>query len=390
MREVVIVDGVRSPIAKAGKKSYYANLRADELGARVLKGLVKRTGINPEEIEDLVYGASYQFKDQGQDLARQTALVSGLSLNIPGTTVERFCAGGLQAVQFATAQIMAGWADCIVAGGTQHMTHLPMNSGRELHPHLGDFMDIRASAMAWTAEFIGKEKNISRTEQEEYAVWSHQKAVKATREGKFKNEIIPIEADIPQSDGSTVRRVVDTDQGPRPDTSMESLAQLKPVLADDPTAVITAGTASQTSDASAAALIMTKDKAEQLGLKPRLKLLSFAAKGFDPRYTMMGPVYTIPLALARAGLRKEDIDVWEINEAFAVQSIICMRELGVPREKLNMWGSGISLGHPLGCTGARMTVTLMNILDDVDGRYGIVSMCAAYGHGAAAVFERIK
>ncbi|MDD4803306.1 MAG: thiolase family protein [Syntrophomonas sp.] len=390
MREVVIVDGVRSAIAKSGRKSWFANVRADQLGAEVLKGLVKRNNINPEIIEDLVYGASYQFKDMGQDLARQTAIVSGLSLNIPGTTVERFCAGGLQAVQFSVAQIMAGWADCIVAGGTQHMTHLPMNSGRELHPKLGECMDINATAMAWTAEFLTKEKNISRVEQEEFSVWSHQKAAKATREGKFKNEIIPIEAEAMQNDNTTVRIVADRDQGIREDASLESLAKLKPLFENDPTAVVTAGTASQTSDASAALLIMSREKAQELGLKPRLKLLSFVAKGFDPRYTMMGPIYAIPTALARAGLKKDDIDVWEVNEAFAVQSVVCMRELDLPRERLNMWGSGISIGHPLGCTGARMTTTIMNILDDVDGKYGVVSMCAAYGHGAAAVFERIK
>jgi acetyl-CoA acyltransferase len=190
MREVVLIDGVRSAIAKAGKLSWFANVRADELGAKVLKGLVKRNNIDPEIIEDLVYGASYQFKDQGQDLARQTAIISGLSLNIPGVTVERYCAGGLQAIQFSVAQIMAGWADCIVAGGTQHMTHIPMNTCRELHPNLKDFMEIEASSMAWTAEFIGKERNISREEQEEFAVWSHQKAARATREGKFKNEFL--------------------------------------------------------------------------------------------------------------------------------------------------------------------------------------------------------
>jgi acetyl-CoA acyltransferase len=184
--------------------------------------------------------------------------------------------------------------------------------------------------------------------------------------------------------------IVDRDQGIREDANVEAMRKLKPVFSNDESATITAATASQTSDASAAVLIMTREKAKQLGLKPRLKMLSFAVIAMDPRYTMLGPVFAIPKALARAGLTKEDIDVWEVNEAFAVQSVVCMRELGLPKTRLNMWGSGISLGHPLGCTGARMTTTLMNIMDDVDGKYGVASMCAGYGHGAAAVFERIK
>lgn len=390
MREVVIVDGVRTAIAKAGENSWFANVRADELGATCLKELVKRNSLDPKIIEDMVWGASYQVKEQGFDLARMTSLISGLSLDIPGTTVERFCNSGLQAIQFAVASIQAGWGDCMVAGGTQHMSHIPMNYLKQINPKLKDYMDVNATNMGWTAEFLAREKKISRQEQDEWSVWSHQKAAQATKEGKFKNEIVPIEAEVLQKDWRMVRMVVDCDQGIRENANMESMAKLKPLFADDELASVTAGNSSQMNDASAAVLIMTKEKAMQLGLKPRLKMLSYAVTGIDPRYTMLGPALSIPKALARAGLKVKDIDVWEVNEAFAVQSVYCQREVGYPKERVNMWGSGISLGHPLACTGARLTTTLMNVMDDVDGKYGVVSMCAAMGHGAAAVFERLK
>lgn len=390
MREVVIIDGVRTAIAKAGKNSWFANVRAEDLGVACIKELVKRTGIDPKIVEDLVWGASYQFKEQGFDLARMTALVSGLYPTIPGTTVERYCNSGLQAIQFAVATIMAGWGDCMIAGGTQHMTHIPIGTLREFHPDLKNFIDLNSTNMVMAAEHIARKYNISRLDQDEFSVWSHHKAAKATREGKFKREIVPLEVDVPQKDGTTARMVVDKDQGFRADASLETLGKLEPLAKIDAQDSVTAGNASQTNDAASAVLIMTKEKADELGLKPRLKMLSYGIVAIDPILTMTGAILAIPKALARAGIKKEAIDVWEINEAFAAQAFLCQRELKLPKDRYNMWGSGIALGHPLACTGARMTTTIMNILDEVDGKYGVVAMCAAMGHGGAAVFERIQ
>ena len=390
MKEVVIVDGVRTPIAKSGKGSYFANIMADEVGAIAIKELVRRTGIDPTIIEDVIWGVALQWAEQGYDLGRTTVLVSGLPLTIPGTTVDRYCASGLQTIQFAVSSILSGWGDTFVAGGCQHMSHIPMGRMKqELNPKLAEHIDYNATSMGWTAEFIARERKISREEQDEFALWSHEKAAIATKARKFK-EMVPVEVDVNQKDGTTKRILADTDQGIRYDATMEAQAKLQPLFATDESATVTAGNASQTNDAAAACLVMSADKARELGLKPRLKMVSFAVTGTDPRYTMLGPVLAIPKVLARAGMSKKDIDVWEVNEAFACQSIIAQRELDLPRERLNMWGSGLSLGHPLGCTGARMTATLMNVMDEVDAKYGVVSMCAALGHGAAAVFERIK
>lgn len=278
----------------------------------------------------------------------------------------------------------------MIAGGVQHMTHIPMGYMKDDNPRLGNYIDIRTTSMGWTAEFIARDKKISRLDQDEWALGSHQKAARATKEGKFKNEIVPVEAEVPQKDGSKLRMVVNRDQGIREDLDMEKLAKLEPVFLKDEAATVTAGNSSQMNDAAAAVLIMTKEKAKEYGIRPRLKMLSHAVIATDPKYTMLGPVYSIPIALKRAGLTKEDIDVWEINEAFAAQIVACVRELDLPVERVNMWGSGISLGHPLGATGARITTTFMNIMDDIGARYGVVSMCNAFGQGNAAVFERLN
>ncbi|NPV26473.1 MAG: thiolase family protein [Firmicutes bacterium] len=391
MREVYIIDGVRTPIAKAGKMSWFANVRVDDLGAACLKALVQRNGIDPAVVEDVVWATcSNAVKEQGSNLGRITVFMAGFPYSVAGCTVDRFCASGIQSIQFAISTMMVGWADCVIAGGAQHMTRVPMGFMADRHPDLGKYIDINAVSMGYTAEIVAREWGISREAQDEFAMWSHQKAWKATQEGKFKREIVPIEADVPQKDETTKRMVVDRDQGIRPETTMESLAKLEPVFMKDEKATVTAGNSSQINDAAAAVLIMTKEKAQELGLKPRLKMLSYAVVGLDPRIMGVGPIYAIPKALARAGLRKEDIDVWEVNEAFASQCVAVQRELDLPKDRLNMWGSGISLGHPLACTGARMTTTLMNIMDDVDAKYGVVSMCVGHGQGVAAVFERIK
>ena len=392
MREAVIVEGVRTAIAKGGKSSYFANVRWDELGATVIRELLTRTGIDPEIVDDLYLGLTVAANENGYDAGRLISVLSGLSLNIPGVQLNRFCASGLVAVQEAAANIMCGWGDVIIAAGGEHMTRCPATFIKQngFHPHLQDYIDLNGLVVGHCAEVIAREMNVSREAQDQFAMESHQRAAKATAEGKFKREIIPIEVEVEQKDGSMKKMIADTDQGIRGETTMESLAKLQPLFAKDDKGTVTAGNAAQVNDAAAAVMVMEKQKALELGLKPRLKLLSFSAVAMDPLRTMWGPIYAVPKALARAGLKTEDIDVWEINEAFASQIVACMRELKVPREKLNMWGSGISLGHPLGCTGTRQFVTLMNIMDDVDAKYGVVSMCAATGQGGAAVVERIK
>ena len=391
MREVVIIDGVRTPIAKSGKSSYFANIRGDELGAISMKAIVERNGIDPNIIEDVIWGVTTAADEMGYDVGRTSNILAGFPLSIPGVQLNRFCSSGLQAIQFAVSSIASGYGDCMIAGGAEHMTRTPAAKFiKNFHPDMGEFMDMNAFNMGWTAEFIAREGKITREEQDEWAANSHWKAAKATKEGLFKREIIPVEADVPQKDGNTERMLIETDQGVRGNITMETLASLPTVFAADDLATVTAGNASQTNDASSAVLVMSMDKAKELGLKPRLKMLSFKVVAMDPRYTMDGPIYAIPEALKRAGLTRDDIGVWEVNEAFASQSVRCQKILGYPKERLNMRGGGISLGHPLACSGARMTATLMNIMDDMDAKYGVVAMCAAVGQGAAAVFERIK
>lgn len=390
MREVVIIDGVRTAIAKAGKKSWFANVRGDELSAVCLKALVERNGIDPTIIEDIVWGVASAADENGYDVGRTASILAGLPLSIPGVQLNRFCSSGLQAIQFAVSSMACGYGDCMIAGGVEHMTRIPSKLIKNFHPNTGDFMDMNSTNMGWTAEFIARHGNITREQQDEWAVGSNRKAEKATKEGLFKREIIPVEADVPQDDGTVGRMVVDKDQGIRYGCTMEILGKLQPVFAADELASVTAGNSSQTNDAAAGVLIMTADKAKELGLKPRLKMLSYKVAAIDPRFTMDGPILAIPQALSRAGLTMNDIDIWEVNEAFASQSVRCQQILGYPKERTNMRGSGISLGHPLGCSAARMVTTLMNIMDDEDAKYGMVSMCAALGQGAAAVFERIK
>lgn len=390
MKEAVIIDGVRTAIAKAGEGSYFANIRADELGAICLKELVKRTGVDPKIIEDSYWGISTAHGENGYDIARVINMLSGLPLSIPGVQINRFCASGLVAIQMAASTIMSGWGDCFVAGGVEHMTRTPTSMVKHFHPQLGEHIDLDGLVVGRCAEVIARKMDVSRQAQDLYAMESQQRAAKATKEGKFKREIIPIKVEVKQKDGTFKTMMAEKDQGIRENTTMEGLTKLDPLFSKDDLGTVTAGNSAQVNDAASAVLVMENEKAKALGVKARLKILSYSAVAMDPLYTMWGPIYAVPKALTRAGLEIKDIDVWEINEAFASQAVACMRELNIPRERLNMWGSGISLGHPLGCTGVRMVTTMMNIMDDIDAKYGVVSMCAASGQGGAAVFERIK
>ncbi|MDD4092685.1 MAG: thiolase family protein, partial [Smithellaceae bacterium] len=315
-------------------------------------------------------------------------IMAGLPHSVPGCTVDRFCASGLQSIAFAIASINMGWADVILAGGAQHMTHIPMGTMSDPNPRLQEFCDPKMVSMGYTAEMVARKYGISRQEQDEMAVESHAKAHEATQKGLFRNEILPIEADVPQEDGSTKKMVVDRDQGIRPGTTMETLAKLEPVFIKDEKGTVTAGNSSQTNDAAACVVVASAEACEKYGLKPKMRLVAYAVVGVDPAYMGIGPAVAIPKALSRAGMKKEDIGLWEVNEAFAAQAVYCTKELGIRRHKLlNPKGSGISLGHPLGCTGARIATTIMHEMPYYGVEYAVESMCVGHGQGAAAVWE---
>lgn len=391
MREVYLVEGVRTPIAKAGKKSWFANIRADDLAALVINEVLNRAGITGkkrEQVDDVLLGGTALMKEMGANIGRYATLMAGMPYSVPGCTVDRFCSSGLQTIAFAVSTIAMGWNDLIIAGGVQHMTHIPMGAGADPNPRLGEFCDPNMSSMGYTAEMVARRFNISREKQDQMAVESHAKAHKATVEGLFKDEILPVEADVPTDDGGTQRMVVDRDQGIRPDTTMETLAKLKPVFMQDEKATVTAGNSSQTNDAAAAVLVASKEKCKELGLKPKMRLVTYAVVGLDPAIMGIGPALAIPKALRQAGMTIDQIDLWEINEAFASQAVYCTEELGIRNHPLlNPRGSGIALGHPLGCTGARIATTIMHEMPYYGAKYAVESMCVGHGQGAAAIWE---
>jgi len=389
MREVYLVEGVRTPIAKAGKKSWFANIRADELAALVINEVLRRAGITGEkreQVDDVILGGTALINDMAGNIGRYATIMAGMPYSVPGTTVDRLCSSGLQSIANAVATINMGWADMIIAGGVQHMTHVPMGTGSDHNPRLGEFCDPKMVAMGYTAEMVARRFNVSREKQDQFAVESHAKAHKATVEGLFKEEILPVEADVPTDDG-TERMLVDRDQGIRPGTTLESLAKLKPVFLTDDQATVTAGNSSQTNDAAAAVLVVSKDKMAELGLKPKMRLVTYAVVGVDP-IMGIGPAVAIPKALKQAGMTIDQIDLWEINEAFASQALYCVEQLGIRNHPLlNPRGSGIALGHPLGCTGARIATSIMHEMPYYGAKYAVESMCIGHGQGAAAIWE---
>ncbi|HDQ04344.1 MAG TPA: thiolase family protein [Deltaproteobacteria bacterium] len=390
MKEIYLVESARTGIAKAGKNSWFANIRADDLSAMVMNEVIRRAGIEDkkEQLDDVIWGGTYLMKDMGSNIGRYAGIMAGLPHSVPGCTVDRLCSSGLQTIAFAVASINMGWADMILAGGVQHMTHVPMGTGTDPNPRLKDFTDPQMISMGYTAEMVARKYNISRKEQDQFAVESHAKAHEATQKGLFKEEILPIEADAPTEDGGTKKVLVDRDQGIRPGTTLETLAKLEPVFLKDEKATVTAGNSSQVNDAAACVLITSKEKCQELGLKPKMKLVEYVAVGVDPKYMGIGPAVAIPKVLKKAGMKKEDIGLWEINEAFASQALYCVNELGIRNHKmLNPRGSGIALGHPLGCTGARIATTLMHEMPFYGVKYAVESMCVGHGQGAAAIWE---
>ncbi|CAM3719949.1 acetyl-CoA C-acetyltransferase [Alicyclobacillus pomorum] len=393
MREAVIVAGVRTPIGKAPKGTL-RNTRPDDLGALVVSELMKRVPqVSPEDVEDVVMGCAIPEAEQGMNVARIIALRAGLPNTVPGVTVNRFCSSGLQTIAMAAQQVMTGMADVVIAGGVETMSLLPMG-GYNLSPNptLAETFPEVYMSMGHTAEQVASRFGISREDQDAFALRSHQRAAAAIEAGKFKDEIVPVPVKHTYIDDNNKpvhqEFVFDTDEGVRRDTSLEALAKLRPAFRVNGT--VTAGNSSQTSDGAAAVLVMSADRALEYGLKPLAAFRSFAVAGVDPDIMGVGPVAAVPKALKLAGLSLSDIDLIELNEAFASQALHVIRTLEMDENKVNVNGGAIALGHPLGCTGARLTVSILNELQRTNGRYGLVTMCIGGGMGAAGVFERIS
>lgn len=390
MREAVLVTAVRSAVGKAPRGAL-KDARPDELAAQVIRAALERTpGLEPREVDDVILGCAMPEGEQGLNVARVAALRAGLPDSVPGVTVNRFCASGLQAIAMAAERILAGWAEVVVAGGTESMSRIPM-SGWKFAPHpelVERWPDVYLS-MGNTAEIVARRFEVSREDQDRWGLRSHQRAAAAIREGRFREEIVPVRVRRWEEDGPAPRAreiTFEVDEGVRFDASLEAMAKLKPAFARDGT--VTAGNASQTSDGAAACVVMSSQRAEQLGLRPLGVFRSFAVAGVPPEVMGIGPVEAVPKALRRAGLRLQDVDLVELNEAFASQTLAVIRQLELDPERVNPNGGAIALGHPLGCTGAKLTATLLHEMRRRGARYGIVTMCVGGGMGAAGVFER--
>lgn len=390
MKEAVIVSMARTAVGKA-KKGSLAQTRADDLGKAVLEAVIERTpGLRKEDVEDIIIGCAMPEGEQGLNFARIMSLYAGFPVTVPALTINRFCSSGLQSIAFAAERIMLGHADVLIAGGVESMSHVPMTGFKvSPNPRLVADMPEVYMGMGHTAEEVAERFGISREDQDRFAARSHANAAKAIAEGKFKDEIIPIPVELKHVDEKgkvkTHSFTFDTDEGVRPDTTPEVLGKLKPSFKLNGT--VTAGNASQTSDGAAAVVVMSREKADALGLKPLATFRSFALSGVEPEIMGVGPVKAIPKALRMAGITQDDVKLFEINEAFASQCVHIIRELGIDEEKVNVNGGAIALGHPLGCTGTKLTTTLIGELRRRGGGYGVVSMCIGGGMGAAGVFE---
>lgn len=391
MRDAVIVAGVRTAIGKAPKGTL-RNFRPDDMGAAVVSELLARVPQLPkEEIEDVLFGCAIPEAEQGMNVARVIAMRAGLPTSVPGVTVNRFCSSGLQTIAMAAQAVMTGMMDCVIAGGTETMSMVPMGGFNiSPNPALVDTFPEVYMSMGHTAEEVAKRFQVSREDQDAFALQSHQRAIQAIDSGRFRDEIVPLT--VKMADVGDDNRVISkditfaVDEGPRRDTSMEALSKLRPAF--HVKGSVTAGNSSQTSDGAAAVLVMSAERAQQLGLQPIGIFRSFAVAGVDPDIMGVGPIAAVPKALAKAGLRLEDMDLIELNEAFASQALQVIRTLGMNQDIVNVNGGAIALGHPMGCTGSRLTVSILHELARREQRYGLVTMCIGGGMGAAAVFER--
>jgi acetyl-CoA acyltransferase len=398
MREAVIVSSVRTAVGKAPKGTLRTT-RPDDLAALTIKEALARVkALDPAEVEDVIVGCAMPEAEAGMNFARIASLRAGLPVTSSAMTVNRFCSSGLQTIALAAERIMSGQGDVAIAGGAESMSMIPMG-GHKIAPNpylINHYPDAYLN-MGLTAENLARKYGITREEADAFSYASHQKALAAIAGGKFKDEIVPVEVSYTAIDGGangsgngakpkTRKIMFDTDEGPRADTSPEALAKLRPVF--HARGVVTAGNSSQTSDAGAASVVMSAERARSLGVKPLARFVSFATAGCPPEEMGIGPVYAIPKALKIAGLTVDEIDVIELNEAFAAQSLAVIKTLGLDPSRINVNGGAIALGHPLGCTGAKLTATILREMERRNARYGMVTMCIGGGMGAAGIFER--
>ncbi|MBV9624023.1 MAG: thiolase family protein [Acidobacteria bacterium] len=391
MREVVLVSSVRTPVGRAYKGTLRST-RPDELAALAIKGALDRVPqLDPREVEDVILGCAMPEAEQGMNVARTAWLRAGLPIEVSAMTINRFCSSGLQSIAMAAERISGGGAEVSVAGGTESMSMVPMG-GHKISPNpwlVNHYPDSYLS-MGLTAERLQQRFAIPRQSADEFSLLSHQKALTAIREGKFADEIVPVEVSFTTANGTKPKRQeisFQVDEGPRAETSLEALLALKPAFQANGT--VTAGNSSQMSDGAAAAVVMSAERAKELGIQPLVRYVSFATAGYKPEEMGLGPVFAIPKALKLAGLKLSDIDVVELNEAFAVQALAVIKEAGLDPARVNPNGGAIALGHPLGCTGAKLTATLIRELKRRKARYGMVTMCVGGGMGAAGIFENL-
>ncbi len=390
MKTAYIIKGYRTAVGKAPKGSLRFT-RPDEMAATVIEKLMAEVPqLDKNRIDDLIVGNAMPEAEQGLNVARLISLMGLNTDKVPGVTINRYCASGSEAIAIATAKIQSGMADCIIAGGTESMSYIPMGGYKPVpDPILAKSNPDYYWGMGYTAEAVAKEFNVSRAAQDEFAFNSHQKALKAIAEGRFKDQIVPVPVEYTFVDENqklqSKKFDFAMDEGPRADTSLEGLAKLRPVFAQGGS--VTAGNSSQMSDGAAFVIVMSEEMVKELGLEPEARLVSYAAAGLEPRIMGMGPVYAVPKALKQAGLQLNDIDLIELNEAFASQSVAVINELGINPEITNVNGGAIALGHPLGCTGAKLAVQLFDEMKKRGNKYGMVTMCVGTGQGAAAIYE---
>lgn len=390
MKTAYILASYRTPGCRA-KKGKFKDMRPDDLAAAVLAGLVEFVGLDAKEIDDVLLGCAFPEGEQGMNVARIAALKAGIPYQVPAQTINRFCSSGLQSIALAAERIMAGFADCIVAGGVESMTTVPMAGNKfSANPTLVAEWPETFSAMGITAELVAEQYDVDRQAQDQFAVASHSKATAAIEAGRFAEEIIPVEIEETSIINGKVQKqkiLVSTDDGVRADTSLEGLARLKPAFKVGGS--VTAGNTSQMTDGAAATLVVSEEFLKRIGKQPLARFVCFAVRGVPPEIMGIGPVEAIPRALKMAGLQQKDLDLIELNEAFAAQSLAVIKTLDLNPEMINVNGGAIALGHPLGCTGAKLSSTLLHEMMRRQVRYGMVSMCIGGGMGAAGIFERL-
>jgi acetyl-CoA acyltransferase len=392
MREVVIASSVRTAVGKAFKGTLRAT-RPDDLAATAIKGALARVPqLDTREIEDVILGCAMPEAEQGMNVARIASLRAGLPVETSAMTINRFCSSGLQAIALAAERIMAGGAEVIVAGGTESMSMIPMGGNKvSANPWLIEHYPDSYLSMGLTAERLAAQYGITREMADEFSLQSHKKALAAIAAGKFEDEVVPVSVSFTTPNGAKPKRIESTfkvDEGPRADTSLEALGALKAAFHAKGT--VTAGNSSQMSDGAAAAVVMSAERAKALGITPLARYVAYATAGYKPEEMGVGPVYAIPKALKMAGLKLGDIDVIELNEAFAAQSLAVIKLGELDAAKVNPNGGAVALGHPLGCTGAKLTATILRELKRRKGRYGLVTMCVGGGMGAAGIFESLN